>query len=182
MLRLICWKTLADILLTSLARTNEALDRSAIFSLEKDKDLFGLDQEICFWQANHIFIRDRSKDMFLIWEIHLLLFKFWLGCEWKLCNSFCKTAGSSKMRVFRVFVPGPPHPAGTPHRSIYGDIKMSNHRKYWAGPETKIIECLQNMPINFFHFPLITVHRILMNCSWWGGGGGGGEGRWTLTK
>ena len=28
---------------------------------------------------------------------------------------------------------------------------MSNHRKYWGVPETKIIECLQNMPINSFH-------------------------------
>ena len=57
------------------------------------------------------------------------------------------------MRVFRVFVPRPPQPAGTPHRSIYGDIKMSNHRKYWARAGTKIIECLQNMPIKLLLFP-----------------------------
>ena len=50
---------------------------------------------------------------------------------------------------FSAFCSEPTPP--TPHGWIYGDIKMSNHRKYWGVPETKIIECLQNMPINSFH-------------------------------
>ena len=65
---------------------------------------------------------------------------------WIILIAFSNCFFSSYFSAF-CSEPTPP----TPHGWIYGDIKMSNHRKYWGVPETKIIECLQNMPINSFH-------------------------------
>ena len=65
---------------------------------------------------------------------------------------FLENNSHVKNESFQAFCTGRP-PPGTPHRSIYGDIKMSNHRKYWARAGTKIIECLQNMPIKLLLFP-----------------------------
>ena len=81
------------------------LDRQAIFPFEKDKDLFG----------SAIFPFEKDKDLFELYqEIGFDSKPYFYEGDLFLNSAigfFCKTAGMSKMRVFRLFAPSPPHPA-----------------------------------------------------------------------